>query len=136
MTIAWHREAAVSGIGAAGVGALAIAVVALWIRHDRRQAWQDSIVAAGCRVVAPLPDVSVPTTLAAVASAVAFGCLAFHSRFLMRGEYRWRRLRAALGTALAVAAISFFAIGLFLVTSTPSDPYLGLDGSGLPCGSG
>ncbi|MFF0490960.1 hypothetical protein ACFYTQ_18225 [Nocardia sp. NPDC004068] len=113
--------------------ALAAAALAFWTRAARRARWHDEVVGTHCRLVPPLPDVTAVTVLAIVAAALAAACFALACRVLANRSPRPLLILAAVLCALAVGGV---VTGVFFLISAPTDPYGGLDGSGLPCGSG
>ncbi|TCO50660.1 hypothetical protein [Actinocrispum wychmicini] len=118
-----------------GTGGLAGAVVLFWVGGIRQQQWLDTVRAAKCRDVPPLPDLTATDWGGVGLFALATVCLACLASLPRRGARRvWaRRTVAAL---LAAAAFAGLLVGGVAAATRPTSPSQGVDGSGLPCGGG
>lgn len=119
---------------AIGALALIVAVICPVILHQRQNAWNDSALRSQCHNLAALPSAALFGGL-----QIAFALIAA-TAFLIawrgtRGEDVARWL-IPLTAGLVVLAALIALYGALIVVDAPTSPYQGVDGSGLPCGSG
>ncbi|NDZ93651.1 hypothetical protein G3I13_24110 [Streptomyces sp. SID6673] len=119
---------------AMGVVALLVSVASPAILQMRNDAWVDDALRTRCRDLAELPPATLFGALQitfAVIAAIAF-------------VVSWRRARPAgaptlliaIAAVLFVVAVLVIVYGALIVVDAPTSPFEGVDGSGVPCGSG
>ena len=110
---------------------IAAALASIVVLQHERDIWVEQAVKAGCRDLQPLPSATLFGGLAIVLSILA--CAAIVAGWTRSSPPTWLVL---IALAMLVVAAGLALYGIVTVIDAPSSPYHGVDGSGLPCGSG
>ncbi|MGC4961703.1 hypothetical protein [Gordonia sp. DT101] len=117
-----------------GLVTLVVASACPVILQLRRDDWVRDAIRTQCRDLAALPPAAVFGGLQITFALIAAAAFAMS----------WRRVRTDGGRSRLVpilAVLVFVGVavaiyGALIVIDAPTSPYSGVDGSGLPCGSG
>ncbi|ROZ85801.1 hypothetical protein EEB19_24675 [Gordonia sp. OPL2] len=117
-----------------GILAAALAVVAPVVLRVRQDRWTAHAVQTSCKDLPAIPSPVLFGGLQAALALIAVASFAISIRQLARRRTGGVAVIAA--STLLVGAVIVGATGALTMVDAPTSPTQGVDGSGIPCGSG
>ncbi|MDL9947996.1 hypothetical protein QSJ19_20895 [Gordonia sp. ABSL11-1] len=113
----------------AGLLTLGLSIACPVILQVRRDAWNEQTIESGCEHLTPLPSAALFGGVQVILALISVVALTVY----IRRSHSWATVIVA---GVLVAALLTSAYGAMIILDAPTDPHDGVDGSGLPCGSG